>query len=88
MSKIINDLKKRCTDEGISMNKLCKEVGVRRELISRYDKNPPVAIKTVEALELQLDRMKAQRLNMLLCNNCGEIFANTKNKCPQCGILS
>lgn len=90
MSKTINDLKKRCTDENISMNKLCQSVGVRRELISRYDKNTPVAIKAVEALTLQLDKMKAVRLGMVVCSNlyCGEIYSSTRGVCPQCGQMS
>jgi uncharacterized OB-fold protein len=90
MSKTINDLKKRCTDENISMNKLCQSVGVRRELISRYDKKTPVAIAAVEALTMQLDKMKAVRLGMVVCGNvnCGEIYASTKEACPQCGQMS
>lgn len=81
---LIRLIKIKCMDEGLSLTKLCKQVGVKRETISRYEKKLPIPLVTVSKLLGELDNMKSNRLKLKECYVCGEVYSNSKTFCPQC----
>ena len=48
-------IEQKCRDKGLSVAKVCRELGLRRMYISRWKKSKPTALKYVDEINRYLD---------------------------------
>lgn len=86
MSKILDNLKVRCIEEGTSLTKVCKSTGVNRGTLTRWEKTLPSPLAKVEKINAELDRLKRIRMHKVReCTNCHALISSMVTNCPECG---
>lgn len=51
-------IEQKCRDRGVSLSKVCKELGLKSMYFSRWKKTPPIVIQYIEKVNKHLDRLE------------------------------
>jgi hypothetical protein len=57
-NKDILKIKKKAVEKNVSLNSICKKIGIRRDVLSRWENKPPRYYEVIQQLNAELDAIR------------------------------